>query len=55
VEMDEENYFFKLSNFERVILNYLNSGDIRPESVRKEWLNFLVNSIYFLFGLLLRL
>jgi len=41
IEMQEENYFFKLSDFQAQIKDYLQTADIRPEKVRNEWLNFV--------------
>jgi len=41
IEMNEENYFFKLSAFEESIRNYLESAEIKPEYIRQEWLNFV--------------
>lgn len=41
VEIGEENYFFKLSSFEKEIENFLETLDLKPENQRKEWQNFV--------------
>jgi methionyl-tRNA synthetase len=41
VEMQEENYFFKLSKFQDVVREYVISADIRPKKLKQEILNFL--------------
>jgi methionyl-tRNA synthetase len=41
VEMSEENYFFKLSEFTDSILEFLHSSDIRPAKIKSEWINFV--------------
>ena len=41
IEMSEENYFFKLSEFSDSILEFLNDGDIRPVKIKQEWINFV--------------
>ena len=41
IEMDEENYFFRLSNLAEPITDYLKTAQIRPEHIRQEWLNFV--------------
>lgn len=41
VEMNEENYFFKLSHFKSDIQAYLNLGTIKPAYIAKEQLNFV--------------
>ncbi len=41
IELDEENYFFRLSSFEDQINQYLKTTEIKPEHIRKEWLNFV--------------
>jgi methionyl-tRNA synthetase len=41
IEMSEQNYFFKLSAFTDVVREYLQSGHIRPDSERQQWLNFI--------------
>jgi methionyl-tRNA synthetase len=41
VEMNEENYFFKLSEFKEGIQTYLNQGTIKPSYIAKEQLNFV--------------
>ena len=41
IEMKEENYFFKLSEFTLQVKDYLQTADIRPTSVKLEWLNFI--------------
>lgn len=40
-EMNEENYFFKLSAFEDVLLDFLNSANIKPQQVANEQINFI--------------
>ncbi len=45
IEMNEENYFFKLSQFSDHILEFLRSSDIRPNHYRKEWINFVEDGL----------
>jgi methionyl-tRNA synthetase len=45
IEMTEENYFFKLSAFEKVITEYLQSAHIVPASTAQEWLNFIAEGV----------
>lgn len=45
IEMDEENYFFKLSAFSDQILNFLETADIRPKHVAKEQINFVKSGL----------
>lgn len=45
IEMQEENYFFKLSAFTDQVKDYLKNSDIRPDRVRLEWLNFLEDGL----------
>ncbi len=45
VELDEENYFFKLSAFEDVVLNFLKTADIKPKSIVKEQTNFVKDGL----------
>ncbi len=45
VEMKEENYFFKLSEFTEDIARFLKFSDIRPEKIRQEWVNFLESGL----------
>jgi methionyl-tRNA synthetase len=41
VEMNEENYFFKLSHFKTEIQDFLKRGSIKPAYIAKEQLNFV--------------
>ena len=41
VDMNEENYFFKLTSFKESIQNYLRNGSIFPSYIAKEQLNFV--------------
>jgi methionyl-tRNA synthetase len=41
VEMNEENYFFTLSQFQETVAHYLKTADIRPNYIAKEYLNFI--------------
>ncbi len=41
IEMSEENYFFKLSDFGKEITNFLETADIRPSYASKEQINFV--------------
>jgi methionyl-tRNA synthetase len=45
IEMKEENYFFKLSSMTEVVVEFLNNAKIYPESVRKEWQNFVAEGL----------
>jgi methionyl-tRNA synthetase len=40
IEMEEENYFFKLSDYKTQILEFLKTADIRPAYIAKEYANF---------------
>ena len=45
-EIEEENYFFKLSNYQQYLTDYLNqSGVIEPEWRRQEALNFVAGGL----------
>jgi len=39
-KISEENYFFRLSNFESEIKDFLKNADIKPAFAKTEWLNF---------------
>jgi methionyl-tRNA synthetase len=41
IEMNEENYFFRLSAFEDEVKEFLQKANIKPNSSRTEWLNFV--------------
>jgi methionyl-tRNA synthetase len=41
VKMAEENYFFALSKFNAEIKNFLQTADIRPHYISKEYINFV--------------
>lgn len=41
IDMTEENYFFRLSKFQDLIKEYLETARIEPIQYKKEWLNFL--------------
>jgi methionyl-tRNA synthetase len=43
IEMAESNYFFKLSEFEKEVTEFLKVTPIKPESIKNEWFSF-VNS-----------
>jgi methionyl-tRNA synthetase len=45
VKMEEENYFFALTKMKNEIINYIHSSDIKPESVKKELINFLEDDL----------
>ncbi len=40
IEMEEENYFFKISDYKDQILEFLKTADIRPNYIAKEYSNF---------------
>jgi methionyl-tRNA synthetase len=40
-EMQEENYFFRLTEFKEVIAAYLQQADIQPKYIVKEYTNFI--------------
>ncbi len=41
IKMEEENYFFRLSDFQELIGEYLKEAEIRPEYIAKEYTNFI--------------
>ena len=41
IKMDETNYFFKLSSFEKEVVEFLNTIQLKPEGIRTEWLSFV--------------
>jgi methionyl-tRNA synthetase len=41
IEMEETNYFFKLSEYTDEIKKYLNTSNIKPEGIKNEWLSFI--------------
>jgi methionyl-tRNA synthetase len=41
VDMNEENYFFKLSKFKEQIVGFLQNTEIKPSYISKEYLNFV--------------
>lgn len=46
IEMEEENYFFKLTDFKEQLLTYLRATDIQPEGVKLEMTNFLNDELF---------
>jgi methionyl-tRNA synthetase len=45
IEMEEENYFFRLTAFRDTLIDYLNRCDIRPAGVRQEMINFIQDDL----------
>jgi len=45
VEISEENYFFRLSSFEKEIKEFLQNLTLYPETQRKEWQNFVKSGL----------
>jgi methionyl-tRNA synthetase len=45
IHFEEENYFFKLSQFETGVKSFLQSLNIKPENQKKEWQNFIQNGL----------
>jgi methionyl-tRNA synthetase len=41
IKMDETNYFFQLSKFEKEVVEFLNTISLKPEGIRTEWLSFV--------------
>lgn len=41
IEMQEENYFFRLSNFKDLVGAYLQEAEIKPDYIIKEYTNFI--------------
>lgn len=44
-EMNEENYFFKLSEFNDEVKDFLAKANIKPNSARAEWSNFVTEGL----------
>jgi methionyl-tRNA synthetase len=45
VQFEEENYFFRLNQFEKKVENFLESLNLKPETQKKEWQNFVKNGL----------
>jgi methionyl-tRNA synthetase len=45
IEMNETNYFFRLSKFENEVVDFLNSLSLKPEGIRTEWLSFVAQGL----------
>jgi methionyl-tRNA synthetase len=45
IKMEEENYFFALTKMKQDLVNYLYESDIKPQSVKKELINFLEDEL----------
>jgi methionyl-tRNA synthetase len=41
IKMEESNYFFKLSQFEDVVVDFLDNVKIKPEGIKNEWYSFV--------------
>jgi methionyl-tRNA synthetase len=41
IKMDETNYFFQLSKFEKEVVEFLDTISLKPEGIRTEWLSFV--------------
>ncbi len=41
IEMEETNYFFRLSNFENEVLDFLNQVKLKPSNIANEWRSFI--------------
>ena len=41
IEMEETNQFFRLSNFEQAILDFLDVVEVYPENTKNEWRSFV--------------
>jgi methionyl-tRNA synthetase len=41
ISMQENNYFFRLSNFEQDIIDFLDVTPIKPEGIKNEWYVFI--------------
>jgi methionyl-tRNA synthetase len=41
IELAETNYFFRLSNFEQPVLNFLQTVTLKPSNIANEWRSFI--------------